>query len=67
MSEEKKQKLKEYQKKRQEAKKSKHNNEQNTFFNDLKVYLFKSILCNPYIDTFNKLFINLKNEKVPKK
>ena len=39
MSEEKKQKLKKYQEKYQETKKSKHNNEQNTFFNnDLIVY-----------------------------
>ena len=34
MSKEKKQKLKEYQRKYQEAKKSKHNNEKNIFLNN---------------------------------
>ena len=39
MSEEKKQKLIEYQKKYREAKKSQYDNEQNSFFNyDLMVY-----------------------------
>ena len=47
ISEEKKLKLKEYQKKHRKAKKSKHNNESNSFFsNNLIVYLFRSILLN---------------------
>ena len=52
MFEEKKQKLKEYQKRKyQETKKSKHNNKNSFFNNDLIVYLFSSILLNPYIQT----------------
>ena len=54
MSEEKKQKLKEYQKKYRVAKKSSHNNEQNSFFNN---YLIAYALLRFYLywETVNKL------------
>ena len=46
MSEEKKQKLKEFQKKYRVAKKSNHNNEQNSFFNN---YLIAFALLRFYL------------------
>ena len=51
MSDEKKQKLNEYQKKYQEAKNSKHNNEENSFLiMDLIVYTIKSIYLDELIE-----------------